>query len=131
MRLSAAVYCITASDKILSQQPSSSCHPPGHAPRHQILPRNANLEVAAGPTGPPPEQDIPLQVGGSGSGSEFSSRPRFDCQCPALSPDVGRTTQHLSASPPAPQVPKKTRLYVEQTQRERENAADMHRIFQV
>jgi hypothetical protein len=28
------------------------------------------------------------------------------------------------------QVPKKTRLYVEQTQREREQAADMHRIFQ-
>jgi hypothetical protein len=28
------------------------------------------------------------------------------------------------------QVPKKTRLYVEQTQREREQAADMHRVFQ-
>lgn len=28
------------------------------------------------------------------------------------------------------QVPKKTRLYVEQSQREREQAADMHRIFQ-
>lgn len=28
------------------------------------------------------------------------------------------------------QVPKKTRLYVEQTQREREQAADMHRMFQ-
>ncbi len=30
----------------------------------------------------------------------------------------------------APQVPKKTRLYVEQTQREREQASDMHRAFQ-
>lgn len=39
-------------------------------------------------TGPPPEQDVPLQV------------------------------------------PKKTRLYVEQTQREREHAVDMHRTFQ-
>jgi hypothetical protein len=28
------------------------------------------------------------------------------------------------------QIPKKTRLYVEQTQREREQALDMHRIFQ-
>ena len=28
-------------------------------------------------------------------------------------------------------VPKKTRLYVEQTQRERQNAVDMHRVFQV
>lgn len=27
-------------------------------------------------------------------------------------------------------VPKKTRLYVEQTQREREHAVDMHRVFQ-
>jgi Bardet-Biedl syndrome 1 protein len=27
-------------------------------------------------------------------------------------------------------VPKKTKLYVEQTQREREQAVDMHRIFQ-
>lgn len=29
------------------------------------------------------------------------------------------------------QVPKKTRLYVEQTGREREHAGDMHRTFQV
>lgn len=41
-----------------------------------------------------------------------------------------------AASGPPPEqdiplaVPKKTRLYVEQTQREREQAADMHRIFQ-
>ncbi len=28
------------------------------------------------------------------------------------------------------QVPKKTRLYVEQTQREREQASEMHRVFQ-
>lgn len=28
------------------------------------------------------------------------------------------------------QVPKKTRLYIEQTKREMENAPDMHRIFQ-
>ena len=27
-------------------------------------------------------------------------------------------------------VPKKTRLYVEQTDREREQAGDMHRVFQ-
>ncbi|GFH21157.1 BBS1 domain-containing protein, partial [Haematococcus lacustris] len=54
----------------------------------KMLPRNAVLEAPPGPAGPPPEQDIPLQV------------------------------------------PKKTRLYVEQTQREREQAADMHRVFQ-
>lgn len=53
----------------------------------QILPRTANLEVAAaaGGSGPPPEQDVPLDV------------------------------------------PKKTRLYVEQTQRELEHAVNMHR----
>eukprot|EP00877_Chromochloris_zofingiensis_P001275 jgi/Chrzof1/11148/Cz05g25190.t1 len=39
------------------------------------------------------------------------------------------------AGPPPEQdvplaVPKKTKLYVEQTQRERENAVDMHRVFQ-
>eukprot|EP00899_Mesostigma_viride_P012791 jgi/Mesvir1/21512/Mv03955-RA.1 len=54
----------------------------------KILPRNANLDNVKGSTGPPPEQDIPLDV------------------------------------------PKKTKLYVEQTQREREQAVDMHRIFQ-
>ncbi|GAX73330.1 hypothetical protein CEUSTIGMA_g784.t1 [Chlamydomonas eustigma] len=54
----------------------------------KILPRTANLESSGGPAGPPPEQEIPLQI------------------------------------------PKKTRLYVEQTQREREQAADMHRTFQ-
>lgn len=56
----------------------------------QIMPRTANLEVAAavGSSGPLPEQDVPLDV------------------------------------------PKKTRLYVEQTQREREHAVDMHRVFQ-
>lgn len=54
----------------------------------KILPRMANLEVSSAHTGPPPEQDIPLNV------------------------------------------PKKTKLYVEQTQREREQAVDMHRIFQ-
>lgn len=54
----------------------------------KILPRTANLEVSSSAVGPPPEQDVPLQV------------------------------------------PKKTRLYVEQTQREREQAVDMHRIFQ-
>jgi Bardet-Biedl syndrome 1 protein len=54
----------------------------------QILPRTANLDVSSAAAGPPPEQDIPLQI------------------------------------------PKKTRLYVEQTQREREQAVDMHCIFQ-
>mmetsp|Transcript_17466 Transcript_17466/g.38031 ORF Transcript_17466/g.38031 Transcript_17466/m.38031 type:complete len:600 (-) Transcript_17466:231-2030(-) len=54
----------------------------------KILPRHANLEVTGNTAGPPPEQDIPLNV------------------------------------------PKKTKLYVEQTQREREQAIDMHRIFQ-
>ena len=47
-------------------------------------------------------------------------------------------TQHWFASssgPPSEQdvplaVPRKTRLYVEQTQREREQGVDMHRIFQ-
>jgi Bardet-Biedl syndrome 1 protein len=54
----------------------------------KILQRNANLEVASTTPGPPPEQDIPLDV------------------------------------------PKKTKLYVEQTSREREQAIDMHRTFQ-
>lgn len=54
----------------------------------KILQRNANLEVSSATLGPPPEQDIPLDV------------------------------------------PKKTKLYVEQTSREREQAIDMHRTFQ-
>mmetsp|Transcript_49134 Transcript_49134/g.130457 ORF Transcript_49134/g.130457 Transcript_49134/m.130457 type:complete len:569 (+) Transcript_49134:1-1707(+) len=54
----------------------------------KILTRSANLEASGAPPGPPPEQDIPLDV------------------------------------------PKKTRLYVEQTTREREQAVDMHRTFQ-
>jgi hypothetical protein len=56
----------------------------------QIMPRTANLEVAAavGGAGPLPEQEVPLDV------------------------------------------PKKTRLYVEQTAREREHGVDMHRAFQ-
>jgi len=54
----------------------------------KILPRHASLEASGAAAGPPPEQDIPLNV------------------------------------------PKKTKLYVEQTQREREQAVDMHRIFQ-
>merc|ERR1719262_1145653 len=53
-----------------------------------ILQRNANLEQSSAAAGPPPEQDIPLDV------------------------------------------PKKTKLYVEQTSREREQAVDMHRTFQ-
>merc|ERR1719409_484976 len=54
----------------------------------KILQRNANLDVSNTTPGPPPEQDIPLDV------------------------------------------PKKTKLYVEQTSREREQAIDMHRTFQ-
>jgi Bardet-Biedl syndrome 1 protein len=54
----------------------------------KILTRNANLEVTSSTPGPPPEQDIPLDV------------------------------------------PKKTKLYVEQTSRERDQAIDMHRTFQ-
>merc|ERR1719335_1057399 len=54
----------------------------------KILQRNANLEVSSTTPGPPPEQDVPLDV------------------------------------------PKKTKLYVEQTSREREQAIDMHRTFQ-
>eukprot|EP00929_Paragymnodinium_shiwhaense_P120367 TRINITY_DN92299_c0_g1_i1.p1 TRINITY_DN92299_c0_g1~~TRINITY_DN92299_c0_g1_i1.p1 ORF type:complete len:598 (-),score=146.79 TRINITY_DN92299_c0_g1_i1:95-1888(-) len=54
----------------------------------KILQRNANLDVSSTTPGPPPEQDIPLDV------------------------------------------PKKTKLYVEQTSREREQAIDMHRTFQ-
>lgn len=54
----------------------------------KILPRTVDLEKSKMPAGPPPEQDIPLQV------------------------------------------PKKTKLYVEQTQRERDNATDMHQTFQ-
>eukprot|EP00743_Colponemidia_sp_Colp-15_P001285 GILK01001408.1.p1 GENE.GILK01001408.1~~GILK01001408.1.p1 ORF type:complete len:595 (-),score=104.03 GILK01001408.1:1181-2929(-) len=54
----------------------------------KMLQRQANLENSTQSAGPPPEQDVPLNI------------------------------------------PKKTKLYVEQTQREREQAADMHRIFQ-
>eukprot|EP00403_Amphidinium_massartii_P031176 CAMPEP_0178386438 /NCGR_PEP_ID=MMETSP0689_2-20121128/8560_1 /TAXON_ID=160604 /ORGANISM="Amphidinium massartii, Strain CS-259" /LENGTH=599 /DNA_ID=CAMNT_0020006775 /DNA_START=42 /DNA_END=1838 /DNA_ORIENTATION=- len=54
----------------------------------KILQRSANLEVSNTTPGPPPEQDIPLDV------------------------------------------PKKTKLYVEQTSRERDQAIDMHRTFQ-
>jgi Bardet-Biedl syndrome 1 protein len=54
----------------------------------KMLQRSADLEVTNTVPGPPPEQDIPLNV------------------------------------------PKKTKLYVEQTQRERDQAIDMHRIFQ-
>lgn len=55
----------------------------------KMLQRQAKLDVSSGDhLGPPPEQDIPLNV------------------------------------------PKKTKLYIEQTQRERDQAIDMHRIFQ-
>jgi len=54
----------------------------------KMLPRLADLGASGEPPGPPPEQDIPLQV------------------------------------------PKKTKLYVEQTQRERDHSTEMHRIFQ-
>eukprot|EP00640_Fibrocapsa_japonica_P000784 CAMPEP_0113937780 /NCGR_PEP_ID=MMETSP1339-20121228/4326_1 /TAXON_ID=94617 /ORGANISM="Fibrocapsa japonica" /LENGTH=585 /DNA_ID=CAMNT_0000940679 /DNA_START=147 /DNA_END=1904 /DNA_ORIENTATION=- /assembly_acc=CAM_ASM_000762 len=54
----------------------------------KMLQRKANLESSSINPGPPPEQDIPLNV------------------------------------------PKKTKLYVEMTQREREQAVDMHRMFQ-
>ncbi|ETV92493.1 hypothetical protein H310_13179 [Aphanomyces invadans] len=54
----------------------------------KILQRNADLEANATAAGPPPEQDVPLNV------------------------------------------PKKTKLYVEQTQRERDHATEMHRHFQ-
>mmetsp|Transcript_50681 Transcript_50681/g.99275 ORF Transcript_50681/g.99275 Transcript_50681/m.99275 type:complete len:589 (-) Transcript_50681:207-1973(-) len=54
----------------------------------KMLSRHAKLDVSSTPPGPPPEQDIPLNV------------------------------------------PKITKLYVEQTQRERDQAIDMHRIFQ-
>lgn len=53
-----------------------------------MLRRSANLDVSDTPPGPPPEQDIPLNI------------------------------------------PKKTKLYVEQTQRERDQATEMHRLFQ-
>lgn len=54
----------------------------------KILARTANLDVSSSHLGPPPEQEIPLQV------------------------------------------PKKTKLYVEQAQRERDQAVNMHRTFQ-
>ncbi|KAI9995099.1 hypothetical protein PInf_012143 [Phytophthora infestans] len=54
----------------------------------KILKRTASLEAISEATGPPPEQDIPLNI------------------------------------------PKKTTLYVEQTQRERDHATEMHRHFQ-
>jgi len=54
----------------------------------KMLQRKANLESSSVAAGPPPEQDIPLNI------------------------------------------PKKTKLYVEMTQREREQAVDMHRMFQ-
>jgi Bardet-Biedl syndrome 1 protein len=54
----------------------------------KILKRTASLEAISEAAGPPPEQDIPLNI------------------------------------------PKKTKLYVEQTQRERDHATEMHRHFQ-
>ncbi|KUF99561.1 Neurobeachin [Phytophthora nicotianae] len=54
----------------------------------KILKRTASLEAISEAAGPPPEQDIPLNI------------------------------------------PKKTTLYVEQTQRERDHATEMHRHFQ-
>ena len=54
----------------------------------KMMQRQADLDGAARPPGPPPEQDVPLSI------------------------------------------PKKTKLYVEQTQREREQATEMHRVFQ-
>jgi hypothetical protein len=36
--------------------------PSPHRGVAQILPRTANLEAASAPTGPPPEQDVPLAV---------------------------------------------------------------------
>jgi Bardet-Biedl syndrome 1 protein len=54
----------------------------------KILKRTASLEAISEASGPPPEQDIPLNI------------------------------------------PKKTKLYVEQTQRERDHAIEMHRHFQ-
>mmetsp|Transcript_76152 Transcript_76152/g.174445 ORF Transcript_76152/g.174445 Transcript_76152/m.174445 type:complete len:608 (-) Transcript_76152:73-1896(-) len=54
----------------------------------RILQRTASLENAQADAGPPPEQDVPLDI------------------------------------------PKKTKLYVEQTSREREQAVEMHRTFQ-
>jgi len=54
----------------------------------KMLSRHAKLDVSSITPGPPPEQDIPLNV------------------------------------------PKITKLYIEQTQRERDQAVDMHRIFQ-
>ena len=54
----------------------------------KILSRNSNFNKTSIDAGPPPEQDIPLNI------------------------------------------PKKTKLYVEQTQREKDQCVDMHRIFQ-
>jgi hypothetical protein len=54
----------------------------------KILSQHSVLDKSNAIAGPPPEQDIPLQI------------------------------------------PKKTKLYVEQTQRERDNGVDIHRIFQ-
>ena len=47
--------------------------------------------------------------------------------------DLEKSKMH--AGPPPEQdipltVPKKTKLYIEQTQRERDQAVDMHRLFQ-
>ena len=54
----------------------------------KLLPRQASLSAKVKRSGPPPEQDMPLDI------------------------------------------PRKTRLYVENTQREHDQAAQMHRIFQ-
>lgn len=66
-------------------------HGRGGAITIKIMRRSADMDSAGGfsiATGPPPEQDVPLQI------------------------------------------PKKTKLFVEQTQREREQAPDIHRAFQ-
>jgi Bardet-Biedl syndrome 1 protein len=63
------------------------CATKGGSLHVKMLKREANMD-GGGKPGPPPEQDIPLDV------------------------------------------PKKTKLYVEQTQRERDQAVEMHRVFQ-
>ena len=94
--------------------PHTYTYPPYHT-HFQILPRNANLETAGGPAGPPPEQDVPLQVWMYRCGCVWFAimrlavgvleacypRPEAGCTC-ACSVSTVTPPPHLSASPSPP-----------------------------
>ena len=78
----------------------------------KMLSRTATLEAGDEAPGPPPEQ-----------GTSPPDVTRLMLRCTMIDACLAGTDIPL-------RVPKKTKLYVEQTQRERDQATDMHRIFQ-